>query len=330
MGPKMRTNDLGAVVEALRGGSSFLVTSHVGPDGDALGSMLAMRELLFGLGKETVELVHHDSTPLNYRWLPNVDVILRPEEVEGAFDTVIVLDCALFDRVGSVQRVFPRKAKVIVIDHHLEEEPDGDVTFVDASYAAVGEILVELFLEAGVAFTEEAAVTSYVALATDTGGFRYSNTTPRTHRLAAHLVETGLDVAELSERLFDRMTLQKFNLLARVLSTTLLTAGGKVACLAVRKSDLEEVGATNEDIDGLINFARNVDTVDVACMFKEMGPTTTKLSLRARDGFNAADFCKRFGGGGHAAAAGATFNAPLEEVQSMVLRELHSELEATA
>lgn len=322
--------DLAAVLEALRAGKSFLILSHVSPDGDALGSMLAMRELLRGLGKDRVECAHPDTIPLGYRWLPGVDCIFPLEAAEGPFDTVVLLDCSQTDRAGAAAKFIPKRAKLVVVDHHLDASPAGDVSFVDPSYAATGEILVDLFELAGLEMDEDAATAAYVAIATDTGGFRYGNTTARTMRAAAKLVGCGIDVAELSERLFERMSSRKFDLLARIIPRAVFAAGGRVASVTVRQSDLRDTGATPDDIEGIINLPRQVETVDVAVLFKETGPATTKISVRAREGFNAAEFCKTFGGGGHAAAAGATIQGPIDDTEAMVMGALAAQLEGRA
>ena len=311
MSPKIPLSD---VVSALREGDSFIIVSHYGPDGDALGSTLAMSELIEGMGKKNVTCVNADAVPENYRWLPFADMIMPPESVDEKPDTIVYLDCSHPDRIGNAKNALPNKAKTIVIDHHLEEDPCGDVNYVDSSYAATGEIIFDLFKEADVEITPEAATLLYVAITTDTGGFRYGNTTSRSHSIAAALVDLGVDVAEISERVFDRTSLGKFNLIARVLGNARMSADGRVAGLMVHDADIRDAGATLQDVEGIINYARNVDTVQVACIFKETGPTTTKISIRARAPFNAADFCKRYGGGGHAGAAGAAISGPIDEV----------------
>lgn len=313
-------------IHALQQGTSFLIVSHAGPDGDALGSTLLMSEFLEAIGKTEITCINADPVPTNYRWLPFADTILPPDAVDARPDTVVILDCSKPDRVGAAKDALPRKARTIVIDHHLEDDPAGDVNFVDPSYAATGEMIVDLYQHANVEMTEEAALLAYVAIATDTGGFRYSNTTPRTHRQAAQLVERGVNVAELSERLFDRISLPKFNLMARVLGNAKLSDDGRVAALSVHDADLRDTGASPQDIDGIINIPRNVESVQVACILKETGPTTTKISLRARPPFNAAEFCKTYGGGGHAGAAGATINAPIDEIRDAIVNAIHDKL----
>lgn len=229
--------------------------------------------------------------------------------------------------MGAVDRAIPPGATVVVIDHHLCQDPDGDLNFVDPTYAAVGEIIANLFDRAGLVPSYEAAQCAYVALATDTGGFRFSNTTPRALRVAANLVETGIDVAEISARIFDAMSPGKFRLLAHLLNNVQFTLGGRLAYAAATQSDMDGAAAQSEDTDGLINFARNVEGVDVAILFREEDPHTTKVSLRSTHAFNAAKALEAFGGGGHASAAGATVDMPLETARSRVLARVRELME---
>jgi phosphoesterase RecJ-like protein len=318
----MKQNDMSAVADRLQSGQRFRVVSHVNPDGDAVGSLLAMRELLLGLGKRKIDCVLEGGAPYGYQWLPGADHVLTENDADDDFDTLIYLDCSCPSRAGKAAPADLGDAAVVVIDHHLEDSPCGDVNFVDATYAATGEMIVDLFEHLDVPLTDDGALCAYVAIATDTGGFRFSNTTARTHRLAARLVDCGLPVSELSERLFENMTLGKFNLMARVLGSAVISDDGRVVALEVREKDLEELGATSADMDGIINYPRHVETVEVAIIFKEISPTATKISVRSRETFNAADFCKQFNGGGHAAAAGALIEASVEEARTLILKQI--------
>lgn len=325
-----KTSDLTVIAEELRLGESFLVTSHVSPDGDAIGSLLAMRLLLLGMGKNRIVCTTDDPVPFIYQWLPGAGTIVRPQQVTDSFDTVVVVDVAQKDRIGRVADLIHADANVVIVDHHLENHPFGNANFVDPSYAATGEIMVELFEAAAVDIGVEGAQCSYVATATDTGGFRFENTTPRTHLIVSRLLERGLNIAEISGRVFDTMVYPKFKLLKRVLDRVQVEADGKLATTCVTLRDLAETGAKSEDIDGLITFPRNIAGVQVAAMFREADAKTTKVSLRARSGFNAAEFLKTFGGGGHAGAAGATLKMPLAQAQDEVLDALRGHFGATS
>lgn len=320
--------DLAGLIAAFQGHNTFLVSSHVGPDGDAIGSALALKGLLEAMGKRA-DVVLADAVPNVYRWLPGADSVQRPDAYRGQADAAILIDAGRTDRAGEAAALLEQAPCLIVIDHHLEEAPDGDLHFVDSTYAAAGNIVFELFETAEMPIPHEAAVCAYTALATDTGSFRYSNTDPRAHRAAAALIEAGVDVQDVTARVFNIISRAKFDLMQRVLPKAAFLHGGRVAYIEATAADLEAAGAENQDQDGLINHVRDVEGVDVAIFFKEYNGDATKVSFRSRPGFNAADVCKQFGGGGHAAAAGATLDMPLaaarEQVLSVVARVLESE-----
>ncbi len=314
--------DLAGIAAELRAAESFLVTSHSNPDGDAIGSILATYHFLRALGKTAITCVSSDPVPRVYQWLPGASNIVGPGVELPPFEVAVVVDVARRDRFDDVAKRIGPEVKVIVIDHHIEERPCGHVNFVDPSYAAVGEILVELFAEAGVPIPREAAVCAYVAQVTDTGGYRFSNTNARSHRIAAMLVEAGVDVSGISHRVFDVISVPKVKLLERVLAHRGFSAGGRVAWSELTVKDMTNVGATGEDLDGLANYLRNIEGVEVGILFQEIDAQSTKVSLRSQAGFNCADFLQQFGGGGHPAAAGGTLDMPLCQTRALVLERL--------
>ncbi len=311
------------IIDALKKGSRFLLCSHVNPDGDAIGSMLVCAAVLRALGKRDIVLALHDPVPERYAWLPGSEAILGPGAVRDDADTVVILDVANHKRVGGVAERFPSQARIIVIDHHLVEAPCGDINLIEPEAAATGEIMLEVMQRVcsmtGAAMDADCATNAYVAIATDTGGFRFSNTTARTHRAAAACLGAGVDVAAVSTRLFNELAPAKFRLMARLLARTRFEAGGRLAYTEVSDTDLDELGATGQDLDGIINLPRSVEGVEVAMLLRALPEGHTKVSVRAREGFNASEFCKAFGGGGHAAAAGVTIEAPLAETKEQIL-----------
>lgn len=315
----MTMTDLHGVLERLRVAERLLVTSHVNPDGDAVGSILAMDRLLAALGKHDVTCVLPDPVPRTCAWLPGAGRIVDPDRARPPFDTAVIVDVSARDRIGRAASLLLPDTHVVVVDHHLVDRPEADTAFVDASYAAVGEIVADLFDAAGLAPDADAALCAYVALATDTGGFRFSNVTPRAHRVAARLVETGIDVAETSARLFDTLSVAKFRLMARFTADVRLAARGRVAHGALSARDMADCEAAEEDVENIINLARNMDGVDVAILLRETEPSSTKVSLRARKGINSVEMLRPFGGGGHAAASGATLPWPLDEARARIV-----------
>lgn len=310
--------DLEGVVAELRQVKSALITSHVNPDGDAIGSLLGMRLLLQALGCPEVHCALEDPAPRVYRFLPGADGILGPGGAVPEFDTVIMLDCAVRSRTGAIAAWFEKHPRTLIIDHHQEEHPEGWAGLVDPGYAATGEIIAELFEAAGVPMTKEAAECLYCAQSTDTGVFRFSNTTARSHLIAARLLETGIDASGIAHRVYEVMSRAKFELLRLVLDRMEIAADGRLAHTWVTAADLESFGARKEDLDGLVNYARNIEGVTVAILFNEVDAGRTKVSFRSNPEFNSATFLNRFGGGGHAAAAGASIDEALETARPMV------------
>ena len=315
----MATHDLREIAEALTSSQSLLIATHVNPDGDAIGSILALRCLLESLGKQRITCACADPVPRIYAWLPGADTIQDTLSDEFPYDTVVILDASRRERVGDLANHMDGQATVVVIDHHLEKAPEGDLNFVDPTYSSTGEIVLELFDEMQKPLEREAAECVYVALVTDTGGFRFNNTTARTHRAAARLYETGIDASAINARLFETYSLARLRLLQCLLNTVEFHERQRVALSHISLADMASTNATNEDIEGMVNVTRNVEGVEVAIFLREMDPTTTKVSFRSRAAVNSAELAQHFGGGGHAAAAGATLALPLERAGQEVL-----------
>ncbi len=319
--------ELPEIVDELRAAGSFLVTSHESPDGDAVGSVLAMYHLLRAMGKERIYCALADPVPSRYRHLPGASEILSVEGNAPDFEQAIILDVGELPRTGKTAEWISLDRKLLVLDHHLGDGPHGSHGFIDTSYAAVGEIMADLFEAAELPLSAEAAYCIYVAQTTDTGCYRYSNTNARSHRIAATLHETGIDTATICSAVFDVMPASKCALLRRVLDRMVLEANGKIAHSYVTAQDLAEVSAKKEDLDGLVNYLRNIEGVYVGALFNGVEPEVTKVSLRSREGFNSAEFLSHYGGGGHAAAAGATVEQPLAQLHPEMVGRIVEMLE---
>lgn len=320
--------DLQGVVDACRAADSFLITSHTTPDGDAIGSTLAMRGLLLALGKTDITCANHDAVPRMYTWVPGADRLVRANKVRPVYGLFIVMDVAQKERLGDIGKCIGADQKVLIVDHHPEDNPFGTLNFVDIRYAACAQIVVDLFETAGLPMSRDAATAAYVGLTTDTGSFRFSNTDARAHRHAAKLLEAGVDAADIAARVFDVMSAAKVELLRRVLDRIERSADGKVAWAQLTAADLVEAHADAEDVEGLVNFARNLEGVQAGVLFRELKPGRVKVSVRARSPLHAGQLLKPFGGGGHPGAAGAVMSVPLDECVSQVIGHLESALGA--
>jgi len=325
--------DFAQIVEELRGHESFLLTSHANPDGDAIGSVLGLYHLLRAMGKKEICCALADPIPKIYKVLPGAEKIIGPDVEESEEDTdvpdfevVVLMDVAKLERIGEIEEWIDEDAKIILLDHHLSEEHDATLGFSDSTYASTTEIMYELWQAAGLKLTREAAHCLYVGQITDTGAYRYSNTNPRSHRIAAGLLESGIDHASITADIYDTMSLEKFALLKLCFSRMTLCAGNRAAYSWLSTEDLHGCGAKKEHLDGLVNFARNLEGVEVGVLFYEVETGKTKVSLRSQRNFNSAKFLEEFGGGGHAPAAGATIESPLEECVAMILHRLEETL----
>jgi phosphoesterase RecJ-like protein len=306
-----------AVADAIRSGRRFLVTAHPGPDGDAVGCMAAALLVLEGLGKEVVAF-NPDPVPRRYRFLEGTGRFVD-EVPEGTFDVTLVLDTSdsrMF--AGALEFGAPDLGTVVVIDHHKTRGDLGDVVLWDSGAASVGVLLHRVFDELGIELSPAVAEALYCSVISDTGSFRYQNTNPDAMRVAAALLEVGVDPWRVSSNLYEERPRQELELLARVLQTLEVSEDGLAASLTVTPEMLEETGTTPDVVDGFINYARGIQGVEVAILFRPR-PDAVRVSFRSRGTVDVAAIAERRGGGGHRNAAGCT-------VPSVSIDLLRSEL----
>lgn len=307
----------------------FVILEHEKPDGDCVGSSLAMTLALEKWGKQAL-IVSDDPHPVIYDFLPGQEHFTRTGYLDLAdfhADVAVFLDCGEPERCGRALP-FAQKAKYWVnIDHHVSNTKFGDAVLVDPSAAATGEILWYVFGELGVNIDAGIAACLYVAVLTDTGSFRYENTTPRALRMAADLVEKGARPQEISELVYEARPLSSVMLLGEALKTLEIHAGGKIACVSVTREMMRRVAATSEDTEGIITYPRSIQGVMVAVQFRE-ADEGVHVSFRTRPAVDASRIAERFGGGGHPRAAGALIKGKtLPEVKDLVLDEVQRVLE---
>jgi phosphoesterase RecJ-like protein len=318
--------DVEAVVAALRARDKFLVTSHENPDGDALGSLLAMHLALRQLGKDSVMyLVGPAPLPGEYRFLA-LDELHRELPADAGERVLVAVDCANESRLGPDPEVLQRSPFTIDIDHHHDNSRFGDVNLVVASASSTGELLVEVFERLGVRITPELAEPLYTALVTDTGRFQYANTTPKALRLAADLVEAGADVHKVFQGVYESVQFAKLKLLARALERAQVYEGGRLVISYLLRGDFAEVGAVEPYSEGIIDFLRAVEGADMAVLIREPprgGTPARRVSLRSSlDELDVSAIAHRSGnGGGHRQAAGFSSDDSIEEIRDFVVGE---------
>ena len=315
-------------VAALRSASRFYIAVHTNPDGDCVGSMLALRLLLRQMGVTEITCAVDGVVPAVYKGLSGAATIVDASVEPPEYDVAVLVDCGRLDRTGRVADHIQPGRRLLVFDHHQEPGEPGASGIINTRYAATGELIADLYKAAEIPISQDAAECLYAAVATDTGCFRFSNTTADTHRLAGDLMEAGIDVGALNKRLFSDVSRQKFELMRRALEHVEFHLDGAVALSWLTGKDLQDTGARNEDVENLVNLWQAVDSVHVAILFKAFEPGKTQVSFRSDNTFNSAAFLRRFGGGGHPPAAGATLDMSLEEARECLLSALREQAAA--
>lgn len=320
------------ILELIGNATHVVLATHIHPDGDALGSLFALADILEGTGKKVFRYLEEPVSHL-YEFLPHCsqvstdpDAALKfiEETDEDDFVVAIALDCGDGDRLGSAKDQLLSISPFVVIDHHRGHSAFGDHLWLESGSSSTGEMVYELASAIGANVSLEAAFCLYVAIVTDTGSFRYESTSPRTLRIAADLVEKGVKPDEVAERVYDNYSLPRIRLMELVLATLEVHAGGQIAFIRVDTEMLERSGATRDDIDGFINYPRSLSTVQVAAFFKETGNGDVAVSLRAKGNVDVAMIAAEFGGGGHKNAAGFRFSdKSMTDVQKEVLEALN-------
>lgn len=308
--------------EALRRGRDFLLSMHTNPDGDGIGSAIAMAAVARELGK-TATTYSGDGVPAIYRFLAGAERVVTTLPRDKRWDATLVFDCGDLTRMGADFPSRDRAGVLVNLDHHITNTLFGDVNYIDDEAGAVGELVFEVARELCVPLSAEMADGIFVAIVTDTGSFRYSNTRPRTLRIAADCVAAGADPWRTAQRVFEDLPLAKMRLVALTLPTLEIHAGGKIAVLSITREMFRLSGATQDLTEGIVNFARAVEGVEAAALVRETpADGVCKVSFRSRGRVDVARVAIEFGGGGHAAASGATVNGVLGEVKARALAAL--------
>jgi bifunctional oligoribonuclease and PAP phosphatase NrnA len=317
------------VVEELRRGRRFLLTTHEGPDGDALGSLLAMHQMLGALGKDSVMFLAAKEFPLpvEYRFLPLEEVFHEPP-ADMADRAVIFLDCGNIDRMP-VAFLAKDGVRVINIDHHHDNTRFGDVNLVDVDASCTAEIVYGLARLLEVPLSAEIAKALYVGLVTDTGRFMYENTGAEAHRMAADLIETGVDVHDIYRRLYERVPLEKLHLIASALTSVERFEDGRLAVTYIAADDYAKTNASEVLTEGIVDYVRSLEGTEVAAVIRDRtdgGRAARKVSLRsAGDAVDVSAIARKHGGGGHRRAAGFSTDLTYSELIEFLRAEVRAQ-----
>ncbi|TXK81968.1 bifunctional oligoribonuclease/PAP phosphatase NrnA [Paenibacillus sp. N3.4] len=305
----------------------FLVVSHIQPDGDAASSTYATGWILKQLGK-SYTMINEGSMPSKFSYLPESDQVIdfNKESSNRRYQTIISVDCADFSRMGKISTLFDDQIALLNIDHHPTNDRFGSCHLIKPDAAATVQILYDLAIHLKLTPSLAFGNCIYTGLLTDTGGFRYSNTSPEVLQMGATLLALGVQGAEIAEQVLERVTYSQIVLLQRALSTLSFASNRKIAWLAVSLADLDQTGASSDDLDGLVNYPRNVEGVEVGMLFKEKASGVIKVSLRSSGGVDVAAIAQSLGGGGHVRAAGCTLKGTLEDAIVRMVEEVGKEL----
>ncbi len=312
----------------LEGADRILVASHARPDGDALGSTIPVALWLRSLGKN-VTAWNEEGVTQKYRYLPGHEIVTVPASTPQDFDIVVALDNAVKNRLGSVWDSVGSTKLVINIDHHVSNGGYGDLNYIDATSPATGQILWEFFRSENIALTPEMAANLFAAISTDTGSFQYPSTTSRTFEAASDLIKAGVKVGELSQQMYESQPRRRLDLLRHALNEAKFSCDGHLASFTLSLEAVSELGVIPEDNEGIIDHLRSVDGVVAAVFFEELTDGKIRVSARSKDPrVNVQEICSKFGGGGHALAAGARMQGTLAEVEEIFLdavcHEIHN------
>ncbi|KLU63461.1 bifunctional oligoribonuclease and PAP phosphatase NrnA [Peptococcaceae bacterium CEB3] len=312
----MKSEEMPRLVNELRKAPKVALFSHVSPDGDCIGSMLALGLALESLGKE-VEFYNPDPLPHNLTFLPGATRIRRAPPGKTA-PVLLLVDCADLARAGLKPDRLPENTLLLSLDHHISNRHFAGVNVVDPEAAATGELAYQVVLELGVSMERDIAINLYTALVTDTGSFQYGNTSVRTHLIAAKLLQTGLDLTYIHHQVFDQKPLAQVRLLQRALASLELGYEGKFVLMTLTREDFAACGAEDSLSEGLVNQARSIQGVEVAVLIREVEPGKVKLGLRSNLWLDVNDIAVRFGGGGHKRAAGCSMNLSVAEAKRRI------------
>jgi bifunctional oligoribonuclease and PAP phosphatase NrnA len=318
--------DLGLLeqtAEAIRRRQRFVIASHVRPDGDAVGSQMAMAHALKHLGKD-VRVVSRDAAPPPLLVFPGVSEIEIVDRVDDPGDAVIVMESGDLLRTGvsGLERGF-----VINIDHHVGNSMFGAINWFDVSAAACGEMVFDLVRELGVPLSHDIAVHLYVAILTDTGSFHHSNITPRTFEICRQCVEAGVNPSAVARSVFDSNNLGRLKLMGAILSRMQIDSSGRLATVSVDEELVTSCGGTYEDTEGLINLPLTVREIQAVVFFKQVGPDDWRVSMRSKGDVNINAVAKEFGGGGHKNASGCSASGSLEHLKRVFQQKITEQMD---
>lgn len=315
-------SDISKIRDIIQNSDRICIAGHKAPDGDCLGSVMALNELMKQLNKRA-DLYIEGKIPFNYRSFVDDDVLMK-EYGGSIYDAAFILDCGDTKRLGIFGGAVENARLTVCIDHHKTNMSFADVNIIDPEKSSTGELLYDIMLAADYEITKKMAEYIYMAIITDTGKFSYSSTKGDTHRVAAKLIDIGVDVAEMDRVLYNSKPANVVKAYIECISSIRLYCGDKVGVAVITQDILRRNNVDMGDIDGVVEFIREIREVEVSCVLKENGPHETKVSLRSKNDVDVALISLKFGGGGHAKAAGFEIEDSIDNVREIIVKELET------
>lgn len=322
---KKAIENMKEAIDLIKKSKSITIASHINPDGDNLGSSIALALALKKINKK-VTLLKSDFIPSDFKFLPGIDLIETKDDSVIDNDLFIALDCGDLERLGDNKKVFEETNKTINIDHHISNTNFALINVVDSSSSATGELVYNLIKQINIEIDKDIATNLYTAISTDTGSFKYDSVSPNTHRIIADLLDYGIDKNKINIELYESMSFIRMKLFIKSLTTLETFNHGKIATVNVTQEMLKETGASLEDTEGIISFIRKIASVEVACMIKEIEKNNVKISMRTKEYMDASHICSKFEGGGHKRAAGCTINNSIENAKKIIVNSIQENM----
>lgn len=315
-------SNLTLLEDKIKSAESILVVTHINPDGDALGSMVAIKKILKLKYNKNCDAVFLGKFPDIYDFIPLKDEIIPAEkfDTQKNYDVAIAVDVACLDRICQIEKTYNNSKFRVNFDHHKTNISYGDLAFVDGNASSTGEVLYGIFEKLGAEIDKDTAIALYCSILTDTGCFKYKNTSEKSMEICAKLLSKGVDPSDISQRIYGNKPKAMVMLTAWAVSNAKFLNNGKVAYTTVTLKDLEKFNAESDHTEGIVEVLREINTVEVSLFFKELKSGYTKVSMRSKT-FDVAKICEKYGGGGHTNAAGCTVMKPINIAVDKILDE---------
>lgn len=311
------------ILKSIEKSESIYLSSHINPDGDSIGSMMALGIALKQLNKN-VSFIRTDTIPDIFNFLPEIESIREYNEIEP--DILFVLDCGNSDRIGDYEKYISKSKVVINIDHHLDNDNFGDINLVDSSRASTGEIVYDVIKGLDLNLDKDVATHLYTAISMDSGRFMYDKVDDKTHEIVAKLIREGIDKEDININLYQKRSMAATKLFIEGISSLKTYSDEELVTAKITQEALKKTSASLDETDGLISFIRDIDTVEVACVLKEVKSKEVKISLRSKKYIDVSHICSFFDGGGHKRASGCTIYEDIETAEKLIVKEIERTL----